>query len=181
MRSFVRVIPLHRTVRASAVLLLSVLVIVPSLVRAQPTSYLNATVTDLNGNSRKLGEFVQDGPVYVTFWALWCVPCLSELKALKGVLAARKGGEFTILAVNQDSPRSLAKVKSYVSSQEFPFPVVLDPNAQVFQLFNGQVLPLGVLLDREGKVVKTRTGYIPGDEQEIEEELTSLLQREEKK
>ena len=181
MTSISRSLPLRKPGRGSAALFLHALLLVSSLVRAQPASYLNSTVIDLNGNSRKLGEFVQDRPVFVTFWALWCVPCLNELKALKGVVAAQKGEQFTILAVNQDSPRSLAKVKSYVSSQEFPFPVVLDPNAQLFQMFNGQVLPLGVILDREGKVVKTRTGYIPGDEQQIEKELTSLLQREEKK
>ncbi len=163
-----------------AALLVS-LVIAATASQSQTGSYLNLPVSDLDGSNRRLTGYIKDGPVYVTFWALWCVPCLSELKALKSVMAEHEGGKFTILAVNQDSPRSLAKVKSYVYAQKYPFPVLLDPNTQLFQAFSGQVLPLGVFLDRSGRIVKTRTGYIPGDEKEIEKEILSLVGAEKTK
>ncbi len=154
------------------------MILAASVSHPQTASYLNLPVADIDGNSRKVAEYLKEGPVYITFWALWCVPCLSELKSLKSVMAEHQGGKFTILAVNQDSPRSLAKVKSYVYSQELPFPVLLDPNTQLFQAFNGRVLPLGVLLDRNGRIVRTRTGYIPGDEKEIEREISALAETE---
>jgi thiol-disulfide isomerase/thioredoxin len=113
--------------------------------------------------------------VYVTFWALWCVPCLQELRALNGVADRNAKEAFTILAVNQDTPKSLAKVKAYVSSQGYVFPVILDPNAQLLQIFNGQALPFSVLLGKNGKVINTRTGYLPGDEKQIEEDILSAV------
>ena len=52
-----------------------------------------------------------------------------------------------LFLVQQDSPKSTAKVRSYVASQGFTFPVVLDPNGQLLQKFNGQALPYSIMLD----------------------------------
>ncbi len=145
---------------------------------AQGSSIGNLTLERLDGTSTKLGEYVRKGPVYVTFWALWCEPCKLELRSLKSFVKEHEGKPFTILAVNQDSPKSLAKVKAYVKSQSYPFPVILDPNMQVFQAFNGQNLPFSVLIDNNGRVVSTRTGYLPGDEKEIGEEILKLIPNE---
>ena len=147
---------------------------VPQLVSAQPA---NLTLDEMDGTVSKLSDYLRSGPVYVTFWALWCEPCKQELRALKTFAQENPNESFTILAVNQDSPKSLAKVKAYVRSQGYPFPVVLDPNTQVFQAFNGQNLPFSVLLDRNGKVLAVRTGYLPGDEKEIASEILKAATR----
>lgn len=142
---------------------------------AQSSSLANLQLDLLDGKAVKLAEYLHTGPVYVTFWALWCEPCKLELRALKSFAKEHEGKPFTILAVNQDSPKSLAKVKAYVKSQSYPFTVVLDPNMQVFQAFNGQNLPFAVLIDKTGKVVSTRSGYLPGDEKEIAEDILKLI------
>jgi thiol-disulfide isomerase/thioredoxin len=132
----------------------------------------------VNGTSKKLSEYLKKGPVYVSFWALWCEPCKLELRALKSFAKEHENDPFTILAVNQDSPKSLAKVKAYVKSQGYPFDVIVDPNTQIFQALNGQNLPFSVLIDRSGKIVTTRTGYLPGDEKEIGEDILKLISKE---
>ena len=142
---------------------------------AQNSRPVAVSFTELDGSLHSLSEYCSKGPVYLTFWALWCDPCKQELRALKSFAKESAGKPFTILAVNQDSPKSLAKVKAYVRSQGYPFVVVLDPDAQVYQAFNGQNLPFSVLLDKAGKVVSSRTGYLPGDEKEIEGEILNLL------
>jgi thiol-disulfide isomerase/thioredoxin len=109
------------------------------------------TVSTLEGETLNLGALARRGPTLVTFWALWCSPC------------------------NQDTPRSVSKVRSYVAAQRFTFPVVLDPNGQLLQQFNGQVLPYSVMLDSTGGVLYTTVGYLPGDEAVIEEKLRSIL------
>jgi len=147
----------------------------PRVMHAQSGTTANIQLDELDGSTTSLSEYLRQGPVYVTFWALWCEPCKQELRALKSIAREHEDKSFTILAVNQDSPKSLAKVKAYVRSQGYPFPVILDPNMQVFQSFNGQNLPFSVLVDRDGKVVATRTGYLPGDEKDIEKEILKLL------
>ncbi len=149
-----------------------------SHVFAQGNSTSGLVLEELDGTTSKISDYLRNGPVYLNFWALWCEPCKQELRALKAFAKEHSDDPFTILAVNQDSPKSIAKVKAYVKSQNYPFPVILDPNTQVFQAFNGQNLPFSVLIDRSGKVVSTRTGYLPGDEKEIERDILRLISKE---
>jgi cytochrome c biogenesis protein CcmG/thiol:disulfide interchange protein DsbE len=166
------------TKTAATLLAICILVsVVSTRTFAQGSSTANIILDDLDGSSSNLSDYLRNGAVYMTFWALWCEPCKQELRALKEFAKEHADEPFTILAVNQDSPKSLAKVKAYVRSQGYSFPVVLDPNAQVFQAFNGQNLPFAILMDKTGKVVSTRTGYLPGDEKEIEKDILKLISK----
>ena len=159
------------------VLALAVSMIVSIRAFGQGNSISNLSLEQLDGSSAKLSKFLEKGPVYITFWALWCEQCKLELRALKGFAKEHENDSLAIIAVNQDSPKSIAKVKAYVKSQGYPFSVALDPNSQLFQAFNGQNLPFSVLLDKSGKVVSTRTGYYPGDEKAIESEILKLVSK----
>ena len=154
-----------------------VALLVTVVASAQNASITSLALEELDGTTTTLSEYLRNGPVYVNFWALWCEPCKQELRALKSFAKEHADDPFTILAVNQDSPRSLAKVKAYAKSQGYPFPVILDPNTQIFQALNGQNLPFSVLIDKTGKVVSTRTGYLPGDEKEIEKDILKLISK----
>lgn len=160
------------------ILLIIIVSLLPLRLVAQNTQRATLPLDNIDGTSTKLTDHLKKGPVYLTFWALWCTPCKQELRALKTFVEESGDQAFTIVAVNQDNPKSLAKVKAYARSQRYPFPVVLDPNQQLFKIFNGQNLPFSVLLDKDGNVVTTRTGYLPGDEKEIQEEIMSLVKSE---
>jgi cytochrome c biogenesis protein CcmG, thiol:disulfide interchange protein DsbE len=162
----------------ASLLVLVSLVSQPGTGFAQGKSLKNLNLETLEGTSMKLSQFLEKGPVYINFWALWCEPCKLELRSLKSFAKEHEGEPFTILAVNQDSPKSMAKVKAYVRAQGYSFPVIVDPNNQIFQALNGQNLPFSVLIDKSGKVVTTRTGYLAGDEKEIEKDILSLLTKE---
>jgi cytochrome c biogenesis protein CcmG, thiol:disulfide interchange protein DsbE len=154
------------------------LALVCAAVIAQPShaqTRLDYSLKTLEGEDLRLRDFYQRGPTLITFWALWCVPCKQELHALQIIYTKYREKGVTILAVNQDSPRSVAKVRSYVSSQQYTMPVVLDPNGQLFQAANGQTLPFALLLDTTGTVVHTSIGYLPGDELRLELEIDRLI------
>ncbi|MGB2957624.1 MAG: TlpA disulfide reductase family protein [Bacteroidota bacterium] len=133
------------------------------------------TVSTLEGETLDLGSLARRGPTMVTFWALWCSPCKQELRALQSLYENYEEQGFSLVAINQDSPKSVSKVRSYVASQRYTFPVILDPNGQLLQRFNGQAIPFSVMLDSTGAVLHTMVGYLPGDEAEIEEKLLSIL------
>jgi peroxiredoxin len=153
------------------------IVLSPALSPGQSRTVKDLPVEELDGTKSKMADYLGQGPVYITFWALWCEPCKQELRAMKGVVERNKDEAFTLLAVNQDTPKSLAKVKAYVASQGYTFPVILDPNAQLLQAFNGQALPFSVLLGQDGKIIHTRTGYLPGDEKEIERDILKAVSK----
>jgi peroxiredoxin len=131
----------------------------------------------LNGESAHLQDLTSRGPTLIAFWATWCTPCKQELRTLQSLYTRYHERGFNVLAVNQDSPRSLAKVRSYVSSQEFSFDVALDPNGQLLQRWNAQNIPFSVLLDEKGTVLYQSLGYLPGDERKLENALQDHLDR----
>jgi len=129
----------------------------------------------IEGNQISLESLLENGPVLLNFWATWCQPCKAEIKHLKSIYEKYKSTGFTIVGINQDSPKSLSKVKSFISSYMVGYPVVLDPNNQIFQKFNGQVVPYSLLINKSGEIEYKHTGYLPGDEIELEEEIKMLL------
>jgi len=138
----------------------------------------NVKAENLNGELISLADCYKNGPLYIDFWALWCQPCLAEIKALQGIENEFKDKDVTIIGINIDSPKGLAKVKSFISSWEISYPILLDPNSQIFNKLNGQYLPYSILFDTNGKIVKIRTGFQMGDEKSIKEDILKLIKRE---
>jgi cytochrome c biogenesis protein CcmG/thiol:disulfide interchange protein DsbE len=130
---------------------------------------------DLDGNNVKLSQLLQKGPVMISFWALWCVPCKEEMRVMSDIYNKYKDSGFVYIAMNQDATKSSAKVKAYIESKSYKFTVLLDSDTHVFDTFGGQNLPFGILLNKKGEVVKTYTGYIPGDESKLEEDIVKVL------
>lgn len=130
---------------------------------------------DINGNNVKLSSLLQKGPVMMSFWALWCVPCKEEMKEFSEIYKRYKDSGFVYVAVNQDNTKSVAKVKSYIESKSYDFLVLLDTDLHVFETYGGQNLPFSVLLNKKGEVAKTYTGYLSGDEKKIEEDILKVL------
>jgi len=143
---------------------------------AQQTT-INFSLETIEGDYVSLEQYLKEGPVYISFWALWCQPCRAELKVLQDIHKKFNKSGFNVVAINIDNTKSLAKVESFCSSQQFSFPVLLDPNSQVFRQFNGQALPYSLLINQQGEIVKIRTGYLPGDEKFIEEDIALLLNK----
>ena len=129
----------------------------------------------IEGDQIELEKLLEKGPVLINFWASWCQPCKAEMKHLKNIYEKYKSTGFTIVGINQDSPKSLSKVKSLISSNMINYPIVLDPNNQIFQKYNGQVMPYSILINPKGEIAFKHTGYLPGDEVKLEEEITKLL------
>jgi cytochrome c biogenesis protein CcmG, thiol:disulfide interchange protein DsbE len=126
----------------------------------------------------KLSSLYSEGPTLVTFWALWCVPCKEELRHLKDIYEKYHAQGFNILSLNQDSPKSVSKVRAYVASQRIKFYVGLDPDFQYMQKLNGQSIPYSLLFDKKGDIVYKQVGYLPGDEIKLENQIKELLKNE---
>jgi cytochrome c biogenesis protein CcmG, thiol:disulfide interchange protein DsbE len=141
----------------------------------QESTTIDFTLNDINGEPVSLKDCLKTGPVYISFWALWCEPCKSELRVLQPLYETYKEKGITILAINCDTPKSLAKVKTYVATKKFSFLVLVDPDACVFEKLNGNNLPYTLLINKEGRIVKTRNRFLPGDKSDIEKDFIDIL------
>ena len=135
----------------------------------------NFTLEDLNGDLFVLEENLGKGPILIDFWATWCTPCKHSLPHLQEFMEKYEEQGLTVLTISIDSPKSQSKLKPYVRSKKFTFPVLLDANSEVLKQFNGNSIPFQVLLDKDGSVIETHIGYNPGDEKILEEKIVKLL------
>lgn len=135
----------------------------------------NLVVQSVDGNEVAIETLLENGPVLINFWALWCEPCKVEMKQFQSMYERYKEKGFSILAINQDNQKSVAKVRSYISSNDFSFLVSTDPQGEVAQQFNVQSYPTSLLFDKNGTIVYKAIGYKPGDEKKIIDVLEKLF------
>ena len=144
----------------------------PVIVSASSNDF---TLEDMEGDLFTLSENLGKGPILLNFWATWCSPCKHELPHLQELMEKYEEQGFQLYTISIDSPKSQSKIKPYVKSKRFTFPVLLDTNSEVLKQFQGNSVPFQVLLDKEGNIVETHTGYNPGDEKILEEKIIKLL------
>ncbi|MBH09958.1 MAG: hypothetical protein CMG74_06305 [Candidatus Marinimicrobia bacterium] len=129
----------------------------------------------LDGKQSSIYKLLEDGPLLIDFWATWCKPCKKVMKYLDEYHDAYAENGFKVLMINQDTPRSMGKVKSYIRSQRYTFHVAIDPNQKIAKKLNGQVMPTLILIDKDGIIRWRHQGYIPGEEIEIERQIKMLF------
>lgn len=137
---------------------------------------LNFVLRDATGEDVNFKNLLGKGPVLLTFWALWCEPCKLEMKAFKTIIEKFKEDGVSMVAINTDKVKSIAKVRAYVKTQELNFPVLLDPDGSIARdVFSMESLPYSLILSPDGTVYKKHVGFTAGDEVKTESALAELV------
>ncbi len=124
-------------------------------------------------NLQSLGE--KGHPVLISFWATWCSPCKKELDAVADYYEDwQEEFNLEIVAITIDDQRALAKVKPMVETKGWEYTILSDTNGACQQAMNFQSVPQTFLLNSEGQIVWSHTGYVPGDEIELEEKIAEI-------
>lgn len=151
----------------------AMLVAAPAAWSAEPAA--DFTLRDIDGAAHTLSE-LEGRVVVMSFWATWCGPCKEEMPHLQKIYADLEAKGLTVLSISIDDARSASRVKPFIKKNGYTFPVLLDRDATVISSYNpAKTLPYTVVVDREGNVVKKHSGYNPGDEEGLREEIEALL------
>jgi len=137
----------------------------------------NFKLVNLDGKYVELDKEVGNGPVLLSFWATWCKPCLEEMVEYNKIYEQYKDKGFSLLAISTDTEKSVAKVKPYIKSKGYTFPVLFDTNSEVARKYYAQQMPYTILIDKSGNIVYSHLGYMKGDEQKVEKLITELLEK----
>jgi len=136
------------------------------------------TLESLDGETRSLSDFAGKEVVLLVFWGSWCQTCVAAMNQLNEVYQRQQAKGFTVLGISMDGPETVADVHAYVRRNRISFPVLLDQESRAVSLHNPQrVAPFFVLLGRDGRVLRRRDGFQPGDAQEIEKDVVGALGR----
>jgi peroxiredoxin len=131
------------------------------------------TLKTLEGKPVRLLEYAAQHQVTVlSFWATWCAPCKRELDAMTELHPAwTTKYDVQILAITVDDQRQLPKAKPMANAQGWPFTLLSDAAGQLKNALNFQAIPHTVVVNQKGEILYEHTGYVPGDELELEKKI----------
>jgi peroxiredoxin len=112
----------------------------------------------LDGERVKLSDF-RGKKVIVNMWATWCPPCRAEMPDMQKFYDEYKDENVSILAVNMTtSEKSIDDVSAFLDEFGITFPVVLDQQNEVAEVYQAYALPSSYIIDSNGIIQQKITG-----------------------
>ncbi len=104
-------------------------------------------------------------PIILSFWALWCKPCVKELNTIADEYDDwQEETGVKLIAVSIDDARSSTKVKPFADGNDWDYEVLLDVNGDFKRAMNVNMIPHTFIIDGEGNVVWQHTSFSEGGE-----------------
>lgn len=111
----------------------------------------------VDGTTMRLSD-LKGKVVLLDFWASWCGPCRRENPAVVNLYNKYKDDGFTVMSVSLD--KSKEKWVAAIEKDNLSWPYHVSDLAQwsskVAKLYGVRGIPFTVLIDQEGKIVKTK-------------------------
>jgi len=132
---------------------------------------------NLNGKTVDTSTLSNDGkPFIISFFALWCKPCLMELDAIKDVYEDwQKETGVKLYAVSIDDAQNSLRVAPETKAKGWQYDILLDPNSDFKRALGVNLIPAVFIVDGNGKIVSSRTGYTNGVEENLIKDIRKLI------
>jgi thiol-disulfide isomerase/thioredoxin len=137
---------------------------------------LETSMKTLKGETTSLKEIVlQNDLLIVSLWATWCVPCINELDAISDLYEDwQEDTNVKLIAVSIDDSRTVNRVRPLVNGRDWEFTILLDTNNDLKRALNTATVPLTLIINK-GEIVFRHSGYTPGAEDALYEELKKYI------
>ena len=137
----------------------------------------NITLKSVSGKTVELNELAKssrDTMVVLSFWATWCIPCITELENINDTYEEKQAIKpFKFIAVSIDDSRTEKRVRPFIKGKGWTFDVLLDVNSELKRSLNITDVPHVIIL-KDNKIVYRHTGYIAGEEDNLFEAIKNL-------
>ncbi len=94
--------------------------------------------------------------VLFEFWTTWCKYCEEEAELVDDIAKEFKNKNLIVLAVNVLEPDKT--VKTYLTQHPRTVPIVLTKDTNLAAMYNAQVYPIYVVVDKEGNIAGEQRG-----------------------
>jgi len=138
----------------------------------------NFKLENLDSEIIELKNFIGKGPILLCFWSSCCKSAVSQIEAFSDLYNDYEAKGFTLLAIATDDEKTIAKVKPYIKSKKYNFPVLYDTDGNVSRMYYAFDIPFCVLINKSDRIVYSHRGYMKGDEIELENKIIDLLAKQ---
>jgi thiol-disulfide isomerase/thioredoxin len=116
-----------------------------------------------------LQALVGKKPLYLKFWATWCLDCRRELPSLEKTYQQYRD-KIAIFAVNLNINETDEAIRSLQQKNKLTIPILMDNNGTIAGNFEFKGTPFHVLINAQGEVVYTTYK----DDAQLAEQLAKL-------
>jgi len=118
-------------------------------------------------------EALRGTPLLINFWASWCSPCLEEMPSLRA-LEKHFPQKLKVLAINiQETPRS--ELEDKLQGVALPTHVLFNVKRSQIAQYKIESIPFSILINHEGRPIKTFEGPRDWDSASMIREIQELL------
>jgi peroxiredoxin len=110
--------------------------------------------------------------VLVDFWATWCEPCRLSFPQYQA-LSRRHEKDVIVVGISEDDED--ADIDSFIEETGAHFPVAWDGDKSLAQRYRINSMPTLFIIDKNGLVRFVHQGFRPGDEDQIDNAIRSLM------
>lgn len=99
--------------------------------------------------------------VLLDVWATWCDNCLPGLADLAALQQSHGPRGLRVVAISVDEGLDSAAVRRWAVRHGITVELAYDPSGASSAMLGRPGVPIGLLLDRQGRVRETRFGHAP--------------------
>ena len=103
-------------------------------------------------------------PLIINVWASWCGPCREEMGSLERLHKRYGGKQFKLIGISTDDDSNAAL--NFLMRLGITFDNYADNKLVMENMLGADTIPLTLLIDANGKVLKKVRGYHQWDSQE---------------
>lgn len=119
------------------------------------------SLTDaLSGTQYKLSD-LRGKPIVLNFWATWCAPCREEMPTLQAAALNNALDHLLVLGVNAGESKN--EISEFAHAVQITFPLLIDPDSAVNDLYRVRAYPTTYFIDKDGKIAAFHLGILTPD------------------
>jgi len=132
------------------------------------------TITMENGLNKSLSG-LKGKVVWIKFFATWCPACRKELPHLQEAVYEefKNRDDFEVLVIGRE--HTWEEVNKFKAEHNYSLPFYPDPEREIFSKYAKQNIPRNFVIDKDGNIAVSSTGYNKEDFEEIINKVAALL------
>jgi thiol-disulfide isomerase/thioredoxin len=110
----------------------------------------------------------------INFWATWCAPCIVEIPSIVKLKEkfGPKGLEIAAISVDENPQELVPKAAKRLRMN---FPIFLDPDSDLADLFEVHAIPLTAIIDKNRKILLLEPGERDWMHESIQQKVENWL------